>query len=74
MVLDKSKGQHSCDATRIEGFRWVVEVLNVEQGGHKNIRVIEKNNGKIRRANSSENRNNAEAEVIKSSCRPMPLL
>ena len=36
----------------------MVEVLNVEQGGRKNMRVIEKNSGKIRRANLSENRNN----------------
>jgi len=32
-------------------------VLEVEQGERKNIRVIEKNSGKTRRANLSENRN-----------------
>jgi len=32
-------------------------VLGVEQGERKNIRVIEKNSGKIRRANLSEHRN-----------------
>ena len=35
----------------------MVEVLNVEQGERKNMRVIEKNSGKIRCANLSENRN-----------------
>ena len=35
----------------------MLEVLNVEQGERKNIRVIEKYSGKIRRANLSENRN-----------------
>jgi len=32
-----------------------VSLVGVEKGGHKNIRVIEKNNGKTRRANLSEN-------------------
>jgi len=35
-------------------------VLDVEQGERKNIRVIEKNSGKIRRANLSEHCNNKE--------------
>jgi len=56
--LVESTRRRRCDATEIKWIRWVAEVVDVEKGGRKNIRVIEKNSGKTRRANLSENRNN----------------
>ena len=41
-------------------------MLDVKQGVRKNIRVIEKNSGKTRRANPRENSNNAGEGLIES--------
>jgi len=44
-----------------------VSWVGVEKGGRKNIRVIEKNNGKTRRANLPENRHKLLLRRFKTS-------
>jgi len=51
LMLAKSTRRRHSSATEIEQIRRVLGVLYVEQGGRKNIRVIEKNTEKTRRAN-----------------------
>ena len=46
-------------------------MVGVEKGGRKNIRVIEKNNGKTRRANLSENRHNAPIHKLQLIYEPL---
>jgi len=58
--LVESTRRRRCDATEIKWIRWVFEVLDVEKGRRKSIRVIEKNGEKTPRASLSENRNNIE--------------
>jgi len=61
--LAGSTKRHRRNTTETKRVCRVFEVLNVEQGERKNIRVIEKNSEKIRRANLPEHHHKLQART-----------